>query len=126
MNNSLVVIQKSLVPSFLIHPIYDVVLFIYSHTFVVDILYGCAIFLVQLYYINFLFSRSLTSFVVGGRMAQNDGASGDDNLPPPPPVHPTLLEIHRRSEESRQAQNQFMQALMQNLGGQGHGGQHHG
>ena len=59
-------------------------------------------------------------------MAQNNGAGGDDNLPPPPPVHPTLLEILRRSEESRQAQNQIMQALVQNLGGQGHGGQRHG
>ena len=59
-------------------------------------------------------------------MAQNDGVGGDDKLPPPPPVHPTLLEILRRSEESRQAQNQIMQALVQNLGGQGHRGQHHG
>ena len=125
MNNSLVAVQNYLDPSFLIHAIYDVVLFIYSHTFVIDILYGCAIFLVKLYYINFLFSQSLTSFVVGGRMAQNDGAGGDDNLPPPPPVHPALLEILRRSEESHQAQNQIMQALVQNLGGQGHGGQRH-
>ena len=59
-------------------------------------------FFVQLYYINFLFSRSLTSFVVGGRMAGNNDGAGGENLPPPPPIHPTLLEILRRSEESRQ------------------------
>ena len=63
---------------------------------------------VQLYYINFLFSRSLTSFVVGGRMAQDGAAGGADNFPPPPPVHPALLEILRRSEESQQAQNQII------------------
>jgi len=59
-------------------------------------------------------------------MAQDGGAGGDDNLPPPPPVHPALLEILRRSEESQQAQNQIMQALVQNMGGQGHGGQRQG
>src|SRR6185295_7467285 len=75
---------------------------------------------------QFSFFRSLTSFVVGGRMAQDGGAGGDDNLPPPPPVHPALLEILRRSEESQQAQNQIMQALVQNMGGQGHGGQRQG
>ena len=126
MNNSLVGVQNSLVPSFLIHPIYDVVLSNYSYTFVVDILYGCATFSCAIILYQFFFSRSLTSFVVGGRMAQNDGVGGDDKLPPPPPVHPTLLEILRRSEESRQAQNQIMQVLVQNLGGQGHGGQRHG
>ena len=83
-------------------------------------------FFMQLYYINFPFSRSLTSFVVGGRKAQDGGVSGDDNLPPPPPLHPTLVEILRRSEESRQTQNQIMQAIVQHLGGQGHGGQRHG
>ena len=66
-------------------------------------------FFVQLYYINFRFSRSLTSFVVGGRMVENSGAGaggggggGDPPLPDPPPLHPTLVEILRRSEESRQ------------------------
>ena len=60
-------------------------------------------------------------------MAQDEGAGGDNNLPPPPPpVHPALLEILRRSEESRQAQNHIMQALVQNMGGQGHGGQRQG
>jgi len=89
-------------------------------------------FFVQLYYINFPFSRSLTSFVVGGRMVENSGASagggdGDDPpLPAPPPLHPTLVEILRRSEESQQTQNQIMQAIVQHLGGQGHGGQRHG
>jgi hypothetical protein len=116
----------------LIHSIYDVKF--YSHTFVVDILNSCAIFLVQLYYINFPFSRSLTSFVVGGRMVENSGAGagagggggGDPPLPDPPPLHPTFVEILRRSEESRQMQNQIMQAIVQHLGGQGHGGQRHG
>ena len=56
MNNSLVAVQNSLVPSFLIHPIYDVDPFIYSHTFVVDMLYGCAIFpcAIVLYQFSFL------------------------------------------------------------------------
>ena len=93
----------------------------------VDILHNCAILFVQLYYINFPFSRSLTSFVVGGRMVENSGAGGDNGEPPlpppPPPLHPTLVEILRRSEESRQTQNQIMQAIVQHLGGQGHGGQ---
>ena len=95
----------------------------------VDILHSCAIFFVQLYYINFPFSRSLTSFMVIGRMVENFGAGGDNGeppLPPPPPLHPTLVEILRRSEESRQMQNQIMQAIVQHLGGQGHGGQCHG
>ena len=102
----------------LIYPIYDANF--YSHTFVVDILHGCATFFVQLYYINFLISQSLISLMVGGRMAQNSGAGGDNNLPPPP-MDPTLLDILRRSEESRQAQNQILEAIVQNLGGHGHG-----
>ena len=92
----------------------------------VDILYGCTISPRAIVLYQFSFSRSLTSFVVGGRMAQDEGTGGDNNLPPPPPVHPALLEILRRSEESRQAQNQIMQALVQNMGGQGHGGQRQG
>ena len=86
----------------------------------VDILHSCAIFFVQLYYINFSFSRSLTSFVVGGKMAGNPDASGENGelpLPPPPPLNPTLVEILRRSEESQQTQNQIMQAIAQHLGG---------
>ena len=63
----------------------------------VDILYGCAILSCAMILYQFSFSRSLTSFVVGGRMAQDEGAGGDNNLPPPPPVHPALLEILRRS-----------------------------
>ena len=54
------------------------------------------------------------------------GENGEPPLPPPPPLHPTLMEILRRSEESRQTQNQIMQAIVQHLGGQGHGGQRHG
>ena len=54
------------------------------------------------------------------------GENGEPPLPPPPPLHPTLVEILRRSEESRQTQNQIMQAIVQHLGGQGHGGQCHG
>ncbi|RLM75652.1 hypothetical protein C2845_PM15G04350 [Panicum miliaceum] len=112
----------------MIFSIYDVKF--YSHTFLVNILHSCAIFFVQLYYINFSFSRSLTSFVVGGRMARNEGAGhgagGGDNLPPPPPLHPAVLEILRRSEESRQTQNKILEALVQNLGAQGQGGQRHG
>ena len=102
----------------LIHPVYDVKF--YSHTFVVDILHSCAIFFVQLYYINFPFSRSITSFVVGSRMVGNSDAGGENGempLPPPPPLHPTLVEILRRSEESQQTQNQIMQAIVQHLGG---------
>jgi len=93
---------------------------------VVDILYGCVILSCAMILYQFSFSQSLTSFVVGGKMAQDGGAGGDDNLPPPPPLHPTLVEILRRSEESRQTQNQIMQAIVQHLGGQGHGGQRHG
>ena len=61
-------------------------------------------------------------------MVENSGAGGDNGEPPlpPPPLHPTLVEILRRSEESRQTQNQIMQAIVQHLGGQGHGGQRHG
>ena len=62
-------------------------------------------------------------------MVENYGAGGDNGeppLPPPPPLHRTLVEILRRSEESRQMQNQIMQAIVQHLGGQGHGGQRHG
>ena len=61
-------------------------------------------------------------------MAENPDAGGENGEPPlpPPPLHPTLVEILRRSEESRQMQNQIMQAIVQHLGGQGHGGQCHG
>ena len=62
-------------------------------------------------------------------MVENSGAGGENGeppLPPPPPLHPTLVEILIRSEESQQMQNQIMQAIVQHLGGQGHGGQHHG
>ena len=61
-------------------------------------------------------------------MIGNSDAGGENGEPPlpPPPLHPTLVEILRRSEESRQTQNQIMQAIVQHLGGQGHGGQRHG
>ena len=52
--------------------------------------------------------------------------AGGEQLPQPPPLHPAVVDLLRRSEESRQTQNQIMQAIVQHLGGQGHGGQRHG
>lgn len=52
---------------------------------------------------------------------QGHGAGGDD-LPPPPNMHPALLELLRRSEDSRQANNQILQTLVNHLASQGQGG----
>jgi len=49
------------------------------------------------------------------------GADGEQ-LPQPPPLHPAVVELLRRSEDSRQTQNQILQTLVQNMANQGGGG----
>jgi len=48
--------------------------------------------------------------------------SGNEQLPQPPPLHPAVVELLRRSEDSHQTQNQILQTLVQNMANQGGGG----
>ena len=49
------------------------------------------------------------------------GANGEQ-LSQPPPLHPAVMELLGRSEDSRQTQNQILQTLVQNMANQGGGG----
>jgi len=48
--------------------------------------------------------------------------AGGEQLPQPPPLHPAVVELLRRSEDSRQTHNQILQTLVQNMANQGGGG----
>ena len=44
--------------------------------------------------------------------AQAGLGAGGEQLPQPPLLHPAVMELLRRSEDSRQTQNQILQTLV--------------